>query len=79
VAQQLIMLRKKSLLAKVGCAESTLWMWISQGRFPAPVHLGDNNRVAVWPEHEVDAWLEEKIRRTRGTAAEAVEATPVAS
>jgi excisionase family DNA binding protein len=70
------MLRVRQVALKLGCGVSTIWMWVGENRFPAPVHLGDNRRVAVWPEADVDAWLEEKIRKARGTD---VEATPAAS
>jgi predicted DNA-binding transcriptional regulator AlpA len=32
---------------------------MEQGRFPRPVKLSE--RVNVWPDNEVDAWIAERI------------------
>ncbi|MBI4457580.1 AlpA family phage regulatory protein [Candidatus Uhrbacteria bacterium] len=37
----------------------TLDRWIKKGKFPAPVHLGDN--TVAWTVPEVEAWVREKI------------------
>jgi prophage regulatory protein len=52
-------LRVRDLRAKVGLPLSTLYRWMSEGRFPKPVKLGPN--FVGWPEHEVEVWLQGKI------------------
>ena len=42
--------------AKVKLSKSTIYTRIQSGDFPRPMALGDRRRV--WPEDEVDAWLE---------------------
>jgi prophage regulatory protein len=49
-------LRRKEVLERLGgISNTTLWLWVRTGRFPAPIDLGDRSRA--WLEHEVDAWL----------------------
>lgn len=36
-------------------SRSTLYRRISEGRFPAPVHLG--GRASAWPSEELQAWI----------------------
>ncbi|WP_288842486.1 AlpA family transcriptional regulator [uncultured Deefgea sp.] len=43
----------------VGIADSTLYEWIAQKKFPAPISLGAK-RVG-WLESEVIAWQQSKI------------------
>jgi len=44
-----------------------------KNEFPAVCHPG-GSRTSVWPEHEIDKWIEEDIRRQRGeTIATAIE------
>ena len=42
--------------AKVKLSKSTIYTKIQSGDFPRPMALGERRRV--WPEDEVDAWLE---------------------
>jgi predicted DNA-binding transcriptional regulator AlpA len=60
------LLRVRQVAAKLGCGVSTIWMWRAQGRFPDPIHLGDNRRVAAWPENIVDDWVQTRARADRG-------------
>jgi prophage regulatory protein len=48
-------LRRKEVLERLGVSNTSLWLWVRTGRFPAPIELGDRSRA--WLEHEVDAWL----------------------
>jgi prophage regulatory protein len=63
-------LRQKQLLEMLGISGSTLWQWIKDGQFPAPIDLGPNSRA--WLQSEVDAHLLERAverdrkRRARG-------------
>ncbi|KEZ75601.1 helix-turn-helix transcriptional regulator [Salinisphaera hydrothermalis] len=57
-------LRRPAVRAKTGLSDSTIYLRISQGRFPAPISLG--GRAVGWLEHEIDEWLEARIRDSRG-------------
>ena len=41
-------------------AHSTLWRWVAEGRFPAPVKLGP--RVTAWRRSDIEAWAAERAR-----------------
>ncbi|MDN3919114.1 helix-turn-helix transcriptional regulator [Roseateles violae] len=46
-------LRLPTVVARSGCARSTLYLRMSQGLWPKQVNLGA--RSVGWPAHEVDA------------------------
>ena len=48
-------LRLKEVRHKTGLSKATIYAWMKQGRFPKQKKLGE--RVAVWLESEVEAWL----------------------
>lgn len=35
---------------------ATLWRWVKEGKFPAPIRLSD--RVTAWETVKVNAWIE---------------------
>lgn len=52
-------LRRREVERRVGHSRSTLYAWISQGRFPAPVRVGA--RTVAWVESEVSDWLRARV------------------
>jgi prophage regulatory protein len=56
-------LRAKAVQERLGCGRVHLWRVVKAGQFPAPVKLSP--RMTVWPENEVDAWIEAKIAESR--------------
>ena len=48
---------------RVGFSKGHIYKLISQGEFPEPYKLSD--RVSVWSEAEIDAWLEAKFTRSK--------------
>jgi len=48
------LLRLPQVLERVPIGRSTLWAWISQGKFPAPCKLGS---MTVWRESDIDAHI----------------------
>ena len=48
-------LRLPQVLAKTGLSKTTTYLMIGEGRFPAPVRIGQ--RAVGWVEAEVDNWL----------------------
>lgn len=59
------------LTAKLVCQQvvpvstMSLWRWVRDGRFPAPVKMSGRN---YWRRDEIDAWLAERSA-VRGEAA----------
>ena len=51
-------LRIKDLVKRVPVAKSTIWLWVSDGKFPAPVKLSE--RVTAWPVAAIEQWEAEK-------------------
>lgn len=47
-------LRLKDLIKRVPVAKSTIWLWVSGGKFPPPVKLSE--RVTAWPDSDIEAW-----------------------
>lgn len=45
-------------------SRSHIYALIAKGEFPAPIKLG--RRSARWLESEVQAWMEERIAKSRG-------------
>ena len=56
-------LRLPVVKARTGLSRSTIYLRVSQGRFPSPVSLG--GRAVGWIEAEVDAWLTAQIESSR--------------
>lgn len=47
-----------------GLSRSSIYRRIQDRLFPAPVSLG--GRAVAWVESEVQAWVEERIKESRG-------------
>ncbi|WP_312738826.1 AlpA family transcriptional regulator [Stenotrophomonas sp.] len=54
------LLRRAEVLARVGICKSTLYLRISAGTFPKPVHLGSSVR---WVESEIDSWIQDQMKQ----------------
>jgi prophage regulatory protein len=48
---------------RTGLSRSAIYQGVKEGRFPAPIALGD--RAVGWLEAEVDAWIAERISASR--------------
>ena len=53
-------LRLPEVIARVGLKRASTYQRIQAGYFPKPVPLGP--RAVGWLEHEVDAWLNGRVR-----------------
>ena len=42
----------------VGVSDKTIWQWIKNGEFPAPIKLSDS--VTVWRLSDVHTWMQSK-------------------
>ena len=60
-------LKLRQVTEKAAISRSSLYAKVKQGKFPAPVKLGE--RASGWIEDEIDAWIEQRIQaRQRGHA-----------
>ena len=57
--------RMADLESRVGLKKSQLWKLIRDRQFPQPIKCG---RSSLFVSREVDAWIEERIRASRGGA-----------
>ena len=48
--------RFKHLQQELNISRSTIWRWVREGKFPAPVQLGPN--VKAWRETDIQNWLD---------------------
>lgn len=53
------LIRLREVLAATGLARSTLYLLISQNKFPKPVKLTE--RTVAWPQDEIQEWIDERI------------------
>jgi prophage regulatory protein len=60
-------LRLPAVKARTGLSRSTIYLRVSEGRFPKPISLG--GRAVGWVETEVDNWLQQQIETSRQAAA----------
>ena len=51
-------LRIKDVMKMTGIAKSTIWLWVSEGKFPKPIKLSP--RITVWDEISIEQWKKEK-------------------
>lgn len=47
--------RLRDVIRITALSRSTVYRRISEGRFPAPVHLG--GRASAWPSEALQAWI----------------------
>lgn len=60
-AQRLISRKQVELITSL--SRSSIYLLMSQGRFPKPIQIGDQ-RVA-WVTAEINAWVEDRIQNAR--------------
>jgi prophage regulatory protein len=53
------LIRLPAVQHRVGLGRSTIYRWMSEGRFPKPVKLG--GYVVAWAEDEVERWISAKL------------------
>jgi len=56
------LLREKHVLELVPVSHATIWVWVQDKKFPAPIKLSE--KVTVWSRDAVNAWIEAKIGET---------------
>lgn len=62
MSQPIRLLRLPAVIGMVGLKRARLYEMIGEGVFPKPVRLGDaKNSPVAWPEHEVQAFIQQRI------------------
>lgn len=56
-------IRLDQVKARTGLSRSTLYAYIRDGRFPAPVTISE--RCVAWVESEIDGWISDRIASRR--------------
>lgn len=60
-------LRLSDVRARTGLSRSTIYLLMMRGAFPKSISLGE--RAVGWVEADIDAWIAERIQRSRVQAA----------
>ena len=53
----------KAVINLTGLSKSTIYLYIKERKFPSPIKLG--LRRVGWVEHEMLAWVQERIAESR--------------
>lgn len=56
-------LRLPQVKTRTGLSRASIYALIAQGRFPKQIKLSE--RAAGWLAHEVDAWIEQRVAKSR--------------
>lgn len=56
--------RLAQILPLLPISKSTVWAWVKQGKFPAPVKLSPT--VTVWRNSDILNWLEQTANNSQG-------------
>ena len=55
------LIRLPEVQHRVGLGRSTIYRWMSEGKFPKPVQLG--GYAVAWGEEDIIAWVESQLKR----------------
>ena len=66
MAKTTYLLRLYDVRRRTGLSRSALYRLIAAGQFPRPIQLTE--RTSAWPDHVVQAWIEEKVRQANEAA-----------
>ena len=58
------LLRRREVENRTGLKRSTIYDHMERGTFPRPTRIGE--KIVCWPEHEIEAWLQQQIEKSRG-------------
>lgn len=62
-----VILRRPCVEARTGLKRSTIYERMREGTFPLPFKLGEKS--VGWLESEIEAWIAEQVKKSRGGAA----------
>jgi prophage regulatory protein len=70
-------LRLPVVLDRTGLSRSTVYLRVTEGRFPRPVSLGA--RAVGWVETEVEEWIARQIEVSREIRGQSTVVSPLSS
>ena len=70
-------LRLPNVLDRTGLSRSTVYLRVTEGRFPRPVSLG--GRAVGWIETEVEEWIARQIEVSRKIRGQRAGVNPLSS
>ncbi|MEE4538094.1 MAG: AlpA family transcriptional regulator [Erythrobacter sp.] len=53
------LIRLPEVQHRVGLGRSTIYRWMSEGKFPRPVQLG--GYAVAWSEEEIETWIAKRL------------------
>jgi len=59
-------LRLPKVIQRTGLSKSTIYAFVSHGKFPKPISLGE--RAVGWQESEISVWIEQRIAASKKNA-----------
>lgn len=59
------LIRLPEVQHRVGLGRSTIYRWMSEGKFPKPVQMG--GRAVAWAEDEVEAWITRSLEQSQAS------------
>lgn len=66
LASEIRFIRLKEVMSICGMSRSSVYDAIKKGQFPPPIKL--STRSIAWLKSEVIAWVESRVKATRGRA-----------
>lgn len=60
-AKPMRLIRLAEVKRRTGVSTSTIYRWMTEGKFPRSHPIGDF--IAAWSEAEIEEWIESKVRR----------------
>lgn len=60
------LIRRPEVEQRTGLQKSAIYQRAKLGTFPRPIKIGTYN--VAWLEHEVDAWIDEQVAKSRKCA-----------
>lgn len=61
------LIRPTEVYSLLGMSRNQVDDMVKKGRFPAPIRLFHGGRAKAWLEHEIKAWLVERMANARTT------------
>ena len=71
---QLTLVRLDEVIRRTGLGRSAIYAQIKEGKFPAPIKLGE--RASGWIEAEITDWISARIKQSRGEPGSAAASVP---
>jgi len=58
-------LRLPTVIIRTGLSRSSIYLRMSEDRFPKPISLGKGGRSVGWIESEIEEWIQQQITSSR--------------